>query len=256
MCFTCSKAILQTVLQNPPLLSPFAVPVLGGSGQYWRPECGECSLASVCFELSSSCWCSRNHKIPVKGSGEIHGWGYIPFLQLTLLPLKISFREGMFRNFPKWIWLFCRFFQFLGDILTLLAGFQVPARQAFYMVEAGTCSVHTGLVVSIQQMIVPIHSIHLDQDLGKYVLFLLREILVNQSALTTCFSGFWMLMHVCDVFETPGVMCQMFLLEFWIGNFCDLKKVRSNPWKLDSKLHPTIIMNPIVLMSSEVTPKT
>lgn len=38
-----------------------------------------------------------------------------------------------------------------------------------------------------------------------------------------------MLVHVCDVFVTPGVMCQMFVLEFWRGNFCDLKKVRSNP---------------------------
>ena len=54
-------------------------------------------------------------------------------------------------------------------------------------------------------------------------------------------------MHVCDVFVTPGVMCQMFVLEFWTGNFCDFKKVRSNPWKLDSQLHPTIIMNPICL---------
>ena len=24
-----------------------------------------------------------------------------------------------------------------------------------------------------------------------------------------------MLVHVCDVFVTPGVMCQMFVLEFW-----------------------------------------
>ena len=52
---------------------------------------------------------------------------------------------------------FCRF---LGYILTLLEGFHVPARQGkFYMIEAGTCSVHTGLVVFIQ---------HLYQDFGKY----------------------------------------------------------------------------------------